>query len=94
MQIDGNVIGMATIGGSLIAVVTFVLTNSREEAKKRSRIYGRIDELQAENEGKYTRKDVCEAHMAGIFRELKELKENTKEISDFIHNGLRSKKKR
>lgn len=85
-MITPDVIGFATLGGSIIAMVAFVLNNQRAEGQKRSRIYERFDEERDEVERVYVRKDVHNAKYDAIEKDVTEIKGDVKKL--LTKNGL------
>ena len=71
----------------LIAIVGFVLGNSRYEAKKRGRIYERIDEHKDYSNATYTRKDMCQVLHKQIKDDLAEVKLDVKKLLQ--KNGIK-----
>jgi hypothetical protein len=72
------------VGGGILGIVAFILGNAREQEKKISRIYERLDETKASQESTYTRKDVCMVLHKQIADSLDEIKIDLKSL---IRNG-------
>lgn len=71
-------------GGSIIAIVAFVLGNARAEASKRASIYTKIDEERLKAETLFVRKDVCGVHHQYLEREIKAMNEK---LDTLLANG-------
>lgn len=72
------------VGGGILGIVGFILGNAREQEKKISRIYERLDETKAVQESTYTRKDVCMVLHKQIADALDEIKIDIKSL---LRNG-------
>ncbi len=83
-MIAAEVVTLTTIGASLIGIVGFVLGNARSEAGKRSRIYGRIDEVKEANNKTYVKKEVCDAVHKPLGEDLKEVKDDVKKLLQIV----------
>jgi len=53
---------------------------SEEEAKKRARVYERIDEIKRQDDEKFTHKDVCKVTHEGIASRLTEIAADVKTL--------------
>jgi hypothetical protein len=72
------------IGGGLVALVAFILNNNREQDKRITRSYERLDETKDYQDATFTRKDVCMLLHKQITDDLTEIKVDIKTL---IKNG-------
>jgi hypothetical protein len=67
-------------GGGLLAIIGLILANNRENDKKITRSYERLDEVKAYQEQTYTRKDVCAVRHEQLMNTLNEMRGDIKKI--------------
>jgi len=77
---------LTSIVGTLLATVSFVLGNIRTEAKKRGRIYERIDEHKEHCTNTFVTKEVCNILHQEIKEDMKEIKTDVKKL--LTKNGI------
>lgn len=74
---DGQLAVLTGLGGVLIAVISFVIGNNRNESKARSRIYERLDETKDEINNTFTRQDVCNVVHKQVDNQLERIEKAT-----------------
>ena len=67
-----------------MGLIALILNNNREQDKKISRVYERLDETKVSQEATYTRKDVCMVLHKQIADALDEIKTDLKSL---LKNG-------
>ena len=75
-----EMIGFATMGTSLVAIVAFTLKNAYSESVKRARIYSRLDEERDDAEKTYVRKDVHKVKYDSLESMVKEMRGDIKKL--------------
>jgi len=68
------------VGGGLLGIFVMMFKNNADTNKKIGRIYGRFDDYKEHFEDRYTSKDVCKAHHEHLETDIKEIKDNVKEL--------------
>jgi len=68
------------LGGGLIGIVGFIMTNNQVQDKKIERSYERLDETKTYQDATFTRKDVCMILHNQITSSLDEIKGDIKVI--------------
>jgi len=66
------------IGGGLIGLMALILKNNKDYDDKIGRAYQRLDEIKKDNEGRFSRKDVCEILHKQIDTKLTEISTDIK----------------
>jgi len=82
-----EIIAMVTFATSILAIVGFVLGNTKSEAAKRQRIYERMDERKAEFDKTFVRKDVCSVINKEMSEDIREMKTDIKKILFEVNGG-------
>ena len=80
MNVNADMIGFGTMGATLIAIVGFVLNNSRHEANQRRGIYNRMDEEREDTDKIYVRKDIHDLRYSTIEATVNEIKSDVKKL--------------
>lgn len=80
MNINADMIGFGTMGATLVAIVGFVLNNSRHEATQRRGIYNRMDEERDDTEKTYVRKDIHDLRYSTLEAMVKETRDDVKKL--------------
>lgn len=78
---EGQLAVLTGLGGVLVAVVSFVIGNNRNESKARSRIYERLDETKEEINKTFSRQDVCGIVHKQVDNRLEKIERQTECIS-------------
>jgi hypothetical protein len=67
-------------GGGLLALFAMLFKHTKEVNAKISRVYGRLDEVKDDTEGKYTRKDMCSTLHKQLRDDIQDIKSDVKEL--------------
>lgn len=68
------------MGGGILGIVAMVFKNGKDADSKVSRIYQRFDEYKQHLEGRMVSKDVCEVHTQQMISDIKDIKQDVKEL--------------
>ena len=80
MTITADVIGFATLSGTLLAILGFVLNQGKKHDDAKRSLYRRLDEERVLVAETYVRKDIHDTKYESIEQDVSEIKADVKKL--------------